>query len=287
MPDMVVDQIHLEDREFEQLRTHIRKLCGMEISHEKRYLIECRLRQVLSYGHCRSFAELCDRLENRPDEVLVDRVIDAITTNETLWFRDGYPYRLLYDILLPAAERKRRIKPYRIWSCGCSTGQEPYSIAITVDRWLSHRGDVHFTANDFEIVGTDVSTATLLLALSGRYDKLAVSRGLDRLTLARYFDHIGSYFLIDERVKNMVQYKRLNLIKPVTQMGMFDLIFYRNVSIYLAESVKNEVYRKLYEKLKPGGAMVIGAAEHLLEQKPLLRRVQFEDNVYYLKDSEE
>lgn len=255
---------------FQLFQRYIEEQCGINIRDDKAYLIESRLSKFLIQFNLASFEELYRMLSQQQQPALAEEIIDAITTNETLWFRDKGPWAILEDKLLPEyiqAIRQRRCEKVRIWSAACATGQEPYSIAMCIDYYL-FKHDIHdVTLEHFEIVATDISHTVLRIARMGKYDSISMARGLDPTYRERYFKQEGRIWLLDERIKSCIQFKRFNLQNSFIGLGKFDLIFFRYVAIYFSEQLKKEVVSKITASLTEAGVLVWGNSEVFLDYK--------------------
>lgn len=259
--------------EFEFLRGVIREECGIAVADDKEYLVRHRLEPIASAHGCRSFQEFCELVSNGRDarlrdEIarLRDEIVDAMTVNETLWFRDDGPWEILQRELLPelakqlASGERRRL---RIWSAACSTGQEPYSIAMTLLDHSELRRVARPLAGACEIVATDVSKAALAVAEVGSYDQFGAARGLESGATSEYFERDGTALQVKPRVRELVAFRQVNLQDSFDGLGVFDVVFCRNVLIYLAPEVCDKVIAKLRSCLKEGGALILGASESL------------------------
>lgn len=251
--------------EFASLRDYIEEQCGIALDVNKGYLIETRLAKLMVENGCEDFGEFSRLARSQSDTVLRDKIIDAMTTNETLWFRDGHPYSILTEKILP--DLADQIKSggrssVRIWSAACSTGQEPYSIAIGIHEFCKTCPGVR--PEQFEIIGTDISTSALFLAKAGRYDQLAITRGLDEDVRDRYFKQDGRVWKLDEKIKQMVTFKKYNLQDSLAPLGNIDVVFLRYVAIYFSESFKRTLLANIASLLRPSGYLVIGAVESLM-----------------------
>ncbi|MCP4003891.1 MAG: protein-glutamate O-methyltransferase CheR [bacterium] len=273
----------LSDQEFLDLRTFIEAKSGITVGDSKRYLIETRLVRLVTEVGCSSFSELHQRLVVNPKSALAEKVVDAMTTNETLWFRDQGPWKILNSALLPKftealkSGQKRRI---RIWSAACSTGQEPYSIAMSILEHIASEAP-SIKEDAFEIVGSDLSPSALFVATSGRYDRLSIERGLSPEFRERYFEESEDSWAVQPRVKSMVRLERRNLCDPFDALGSFDLVLCRNVLIYFSATMKRDIVSRLAERLAPGGAFIIGASESLQGMMGRFKMKQSAGNFYY------
>lgn len=276
--------------EFTVFQRWVARNCGLSLGEDKKYLLETRLARLLQEYQCETYMELYRRIANATDLHLRDRIVDAVTTHETLWFRDDSPWVALRDRILPelCAATSTRSGPIRIWSAGCSTGQEPYSIAMLVDDWCNTSRIPGVTPARFEIVGTDVSAPALVLAMSGRYDSVSMRRGLvgpwERYRSA-YFSGSGSTSVVTPDIRGRVRFVRHSLQDSFAELGRFDLIMMRYVTIYFAPEFKSELWPRVASALRPGGVFFLGAAETLLGEET---RFQLErhDRAYYYRTSQ-
>jgi chemotaxis protein methyltransferase CheR len=226
--------ISISQEEFDLLRKYIQENCGILVGDEKSYLIESRLAQLVVENGCTDFMQFYLKTRQDTGGTLRDKIIDAMTTNETLWFRDNGPWKLFRETLIPdfidvlKTGKKKRI---RIWSAACSTGQEPYSLAMLIQDALE-ASHCSVRPGQFEIIGTDISPSALFLAISGRYNQIAMSRGMDDIHKARYFVQKGRIWELKPDMRNRVTFKQFNLQHSFNMLGPFDLVLCRNVAIY-------------------------------------------------------
>lgn len=238
-------------------------LCGVVLDASKGYLIESRLSRIAEKAGCKSFSELYCKARYDADRTLQNEIIDAITTQETLFFRDTSPFELLQHKLIPdlvdLRQRTGGPKRLRIWSAAASTGQEAYSIAMTLHELLP---DV--LSWDIRIHGTDISDAALRQASLGRYNEQEMKRGMRPNLLDKYFrkEADGSWKVRDE-LRFMVSFKRLNLLEPFRGSGPYDIIFCRNVAIYFSPEARASLFNRLADELEPHGYLVVGSSESL------------------------
>lgn len=266
------------------MQKYVEEQCGIKIGREKAYLIESRLSRLLVESGLTSFEEFYSMIQDQRDKKMSEKVIDAITTNETLWFRDKSPWSILEYILLPAyieEIRSGRRTKVRIWSAACSTGQEPYSTAMSIDRFLYNHGIYDVDSSKFEIVATDISGAVLDIAHNGKYDSISMTRGLDAYYKEKYFKNIGRAWMLDEKIKKRVEFKRFNLQEDYIPLGAFDIIFCRYVMIYFSNSLQKEVLEKIASVLTPQGVLFPGSSEIFPDYKKNFETIQFESGFYY------
>lgn len=282
--------MQLSKLEFLKLRNYIESTCGIQVPEDKEYLIQNRFLEVMKSQGLDSFEELCEKVIDKCDLVLSEKVIDAITTNETYWFRDSGTWNGLKVFLLPyfiEKLRKNHTERIRIWSCGCSTGQEPYTIAMVIDSFLNEQGVLREFRNNFEIVASDISERALQKARRGVYDYLSMARGMPEEFKDRYFvkSITDQSWSIKDEVKQYVKFEKINL-KNMHYINYSDLslVFIRNVLIYFDEDLKNKILDKISTMVKPDGVIFLGASE-LLTNKNFKRRENNESIYYILENS--
>jgi chemotaxis protein methyltransferase CheR len=252
--------------EFQLFRDFIEEQCGICLNKDKAYLLENRLSSVIEHYKCKDFSEFHQIMKSGRHKDLKDKLIDAMTTNETLWFRDSHPFAILKEKILPSfvqAVKEGKKNKIKIWSAASSTGQEPYSIAITVRDFCM--GQNIIKKDMVQIIATDISDTCLEKAKTGKYDTIAMSRGLTPEQLNRYFvqDSPNSYTL-NQEIKSMVSFQKFNLQdNPVVLDSHFDLVFMRYVAIYFSDEFKKGLYSRLARVLSPKGFLVVGAVETL------------------------
>ncbi|HHU63034.1 MAG TPA: protein-glutamate O-methyltransferase CheR [Clostridiales bacterium] len=270
-------------KEFEQLKDYIEKNCGILVDEDKQYLIEGRLSNLVEQAGCSTFGEFYNKITTRHDQQLQDSVIDAITTNETMWFRDRSLWTLLEDVFLPKYIRELRTGSrdrVRIWSAACSTGQEPYSIAMTIDSYFRKHGITDIDRHRFQILATDISHSVLEKARRGVYDNISMARGMDLFYRNRYFVQKDNMWVISENIRNMVEFRQFNLQKSFSGLGTFDLVFLRYVMIYFSQAMKSGVLKKMAHVLNPDGVLLVGNSEVFIDYHGQYKR-HVKDNVVY------
>ena len=250
----------MTEADFDFLRALLHQRSGLSLSEEKRYLAESRLGILCRRSGIDSLGALVQKLRYRADPALENAVVEAMTTNETLFFRDRSPFDLFRDVILPeklAANSASR--SLRIWCAAVSTGQEAYSLAMILDEMAQRLAGWRI-----EILGTDISTEVLNRARQGIYSQFEVQRGLPIQMLLRYFRQDGDKWQVNERIRAMVDLKPHNLLEPNAHFGQFDVIFCRNVLIYFDVATKAKVMAALAQRLTRDGAFVLGAAETVI-----------------------
>jgi len=248
--------------EFDLFRRYIKDKSGITLNYGKEYLVESRLSVLMAQNGCNSYREFYTKVSLNSNG-LGKKVIDAMTTNETLWFRDATFYKALENKIMPWLIEKAKTKTVRIWSAACSTGQEPYSIAMLIDAALRKAGSNAPPREKFQIIASDISPSAIFMAVSGRYSQLAISRGMPPQYLSKYFKKDGMVYSIDEKIRKMVTFRQLNLKDSVASLGRFDLICCRYVLIYFTDEFKREIYRKFYKAMHPDSLLAIGATESI------------------------
>lgn len=259
-----MSNITITKMELSQFRHLIEQECGISISMDKAYLLESRLTTLALKHDCRTFGDFYFKASQ--DSALRALIVDAMTTNETFWFRDEFPFTTIKDHLFPeflSLLRQDRRKKIQIWSAACSSGQEPYSISILANEFARCAGALEFTQGKLSILGTDISPSILERARKGEFDAVSMSRGMPDDLRLRYFDSDERMHTIRPEVRNLVTFRQINLMHSFRGMGPFDLVLLRNVAIYFSESFKTELFKKIAGVLHPGGYLILGASESL------------------------
>ncbi len=271
----------LEQTEFDEFRAFLQQACGISLGENKQYLVTNRVRRLLEEHGLHTFGELVRALKSNSNRRLKDQVVDVMTTNETFWFRDVYPFEHLKTELLPELMKRPDDKgPVRIWSAACSSGQEPYSISMAVEEYkrramgVLHRG--------VQVVATDLSSIVLEQARSGLYDKLSVMRGLSPERRELFFEAVSeTTWRIKAPLRERIEFRALNLLDSYALLGRFDIVFCRNVLIYFNAELKLKILQKIHASLKPGGVLFLGSSEGLGQASHLFSMVRCEPGIYY------
>ena len=250
----------LDDKEYVLFRNFLEQQCGIVLGDNKQYLVKSRLAPLMQRFGLSSLSELLNKTLSPFERQLRSAVIDAMTTNETLWFRDTYPYELLKKQIFPELEKTSRT--VKIWSAASSSGQEPYSIAMTALEYQQTRpGSFSLGVN---VLGTDISNTMLEHCQRAEYDGLALSRGLSPERRSKFFDDSGNGMMrLKDAVRKNVSFRHLNLLDSYTLLGKFDIIFCRNVLIYFSPEVKIKIIKQFSQALNPRGYLFLGASESL------------------------
>jgi len=252
--------------EVKLLAQYIYNISGIYLDQSKAYLLETRLKGLLEQEGLSNYRELYNKAKADPTKRLEKAIIDAVTTKETLFFRDNAPFELLKYKILPdlidrRAKKASKFMPIkiRIWSAACSTGQEVYSIAIAVKEVIPD-----LNKYQIYILGSDISNEAIARASYGKYNKFEIERGMPKDKLIKYFNRTpdGNWRIKDE-IRAMVTFKKINLMQPFSILGKFDIIFCRNVAIYFKPEDRKKLFNRLAEVLQPDGYLIIGATESL------------------------
>ena len=249
---------------FAEIAAHVQARSGLSLGPEKLYLLETRLAPLLRTENLPNLSALARRLRLPRNETLSKAVVEALTTNESLFFRDSSPFQHIREIALPLLHRIRPPgQKLRLWSAAAACGQEAYSLAMVVRETpglLADRGT--------EIVGTDIATAPLDRARAGLYTPFEVQRGLSRPQLARYFAREGENWRITPALRAMATFREWNLLSPLAPLGRFDIVFCRNVLIYFDPPTKARVLAAIRRQMAPDGLLYLGASETTLGLVP-------------------
>ena len=243
--------------EYDFLRKSLRERSGLMLSADKQYLVESRLLPIARKAGLATLGELVAVLRRGDSECLMTMVVEAMTTNETFFFRDKVPFENLRTAVLPALLAARRpTRRIRIWSAAASSGQEPYSLAMTIKEL-----EDTLAGWRIEIVATDLAGGVLEKAQAGIYSQFEIQRGLPIQLLIKYFSKVGDMWQIAPELRAMVKFKQLNLLSDFSSLGTFDLIFCRNVLIYFDQDTKTSVLNRLARVTAADGYLILGAAE--------------------------
>jgi chemotaxis protein methyltransferase CheR len=279
---VTVDEIGLP--QYQMFCQFLEKACGIVLGDNKQYLVRSRLAPLIKSKEGATFNNYIDTVV-KGDLGAQRAAIEVMTTNETLWFRDGYPFKLLAADIFPQYISQKSTmfnSPLRIWSAACSSGQEAYSIGMT---WLNYQKNNADTArHKIEIVGTDISSEMLQHCQQGEYDQLAISRGLPVQYQKDYFDPLeGNKLKVKPKLKILTAFKPINLLSSYTSLGRFDIIFCRNVLIYFSPEVKKQILQKIAACLQEGGILFLGASESISDLSDEFVMVRSSLGLYYQK----
>ena len=279
-----MSKLQVTPSEFQIMSRYILDVSGISLAPGKEYLIETRLSQLVDELNVRSFQELHSKARTDASGTIEKRIIDAISTNETYFFRDNAPFDLIQHKLIPdlidrrtkngASPLKTGIK---IWSSASSTGQEIYSIAMI----LKDLGIDPIRYN-IKLLATDISDAAIAQASYGKYNRFEVTRGLPKQRLDRYFTPEGDFWRIKDEIRAMVTFRKMNLMKPFTGLGKFDMILCRNVAIYFTAEDRRRLFEKIAESLEPDGFLIIGSTESLTNDIMIFQPQRYLNSTFYV-----
>jgi chemotaxis protein methyltransferase CheR len=245
--------------DYEYLRKLLKERSGLDLSADKQYLVESRLLPLARKSSLPGITELVSKMQRGAD-ALTKEVVEAMTTNETFFFRDKIPFDHLRETIIPALAKARAARrSLRIWCAASSTGQEPYSIAMCLKE-AAHLLSGWRT----EIVATDLSQAVLEKSKAGIFSQFEVQRGLPIGLLVKYFTQNGELWQINAELRGMVQHRQLNLLQDFSHLGVFDIVFCRNVLIYFDQNTKVSIFERISRMLEPDGVLALGAAESVV-----------------------
>ncbi len=246
--------------DFELYKTLLYDKSGLVITPDKSYLLDSRLSPIAKKWNYPSLEIMTLQLRAIPDPKLVKDIVEAMTTNETSFFRDTKPFQLFQDTILPHMVEKRATKKtLRIWCAACSSGQEPYSLAMILKE-----KEAQFKGWRFEIMATDLSDEILDQARKATYSQFEVQRGLPIQYLMKFFTQVGETWQLKDEIRNMVKFSAFNLLDDMSRMGSFDIVFCRNVLIYFDEKHKTKILEKIAKQLENDGFLLLGGAETVL-----------------------
>lgn len=266
--------------EFKPLAQYIHTISGIFLDDSKAYLIESRLSSLVDEAGCRSFSELHLKARSDASGIMARKIIDAITTGETSFFRDSSPFDLLRHKILPDIidRRAKRGGPssLRIWSAACSSGQEVYSIAIVLKEVL-----VDTDRYNVRLIGTDISNQAVANASRGIYKQIEIERGLADDKLMRYFIRQNDSWKIRDEIRGMATFRTQNLMEDFRQLGKFDIVFCRNVAIYFNEQTRKDLFNRIAGIMEPDGYLIIGSTESITGISTSFESFRYLRSVYY------
>jgi chemotaxis protein methyltransferase CheR len=262
--------------DFEFICQILRERSGLVLTNDKAYLLESRLLPVARKWKLATFDDLVRIIRSKMDEAVIRDVVEAMTTNESFFFRDTKPFDQFKALVLPALLKSRAAsRTIRIWSAACSSGQEPYSLAMILSEMAAQ-----MSGWKIEIVGTDLSSEILNRAKEGMYSQFEVQRGLPITMLVKYFAQIGDRWQINAKIRGMVQYKEFNLLQDPMALGRFDVVFCRNVLIYFDQPTKTRVLNSVSKLMPEDGFLFLGGAETVLGITDKFQMVPGQRGVY-------
>lgn len=263
--------------DYDYLRKFLKERSGLDLSSDKQYLVESRLLPLARKASLLGIPDLVLKIRNGDGRLATD-VVEAMTTNETFFFRDKIPFDHLRDSIVPGLIKTRAArKSLRIWSAASSTGQEPYSIAMC----LKEMGAA-LAGWRIEIIATDLSQEVLEKCKAGVYSQFEVQRGLPIQLLMKYFTQVGDVWQLNADIRAMVQFRQLNLLQDFSHLGTFDVIFCRNVLIYFDQDTKAVIFERMAKGLEADGTLLLGAAESVVGITDAFRPISDRRGLYQL-----
>ena len=266
----------MNSSDFEFLSNLLYKQSGLILTPDKDYLLKTRLQPVARKHGISSIEQIVSTLKMRHDEKLVNSITDAMTTNESLFFRDKNPFDQFKAVVLPSLlESRAARKSIRIWSAACSSGQEPYSLSMILDELASK-----LSGWRVEIIATDISAEMIARAQSGLYSQFEVQRGLPVQLLVKYFQQEGDRWRLSDKIRNMVTFREFNLLEDPRPLGNFDIVFCRNVLIYFDHETKKKVLDGISRQIAPDGFLYLGGAETVISITDKFQPVKGQRGMY-------
>jgi len=282
-------QVVIKESEYRLFRDYIADHSGIIIPQEKTYLLETRLSKHMAQVGIDSFGKFYDYIVADKSLAVMQKIINAITTNETKWFRDTEPWTVLETLVLPTLvdELSSGVRDrVRIWSAAASSGQEIYSTVMCVDNYLRSNNVLNVKLSDFEFIATDISCDILEIAKKGRYDRISMTRGLRDFYKEKYFTQNGTAWDISDKIKSVVDFKPFNLQNTFMGFEKFDIIFCRYVLIYFSDELKEEIIRKMSGLLNEGGVVFTGIYALLDVFSKYFNSKSYGNTTYYQKKGE-
>jgi chemotaxis protein methyltransferase CheR len=246
--------------DYQSIRGFLDKSCGIVLGENKHYLVQNRLTPLLRRFDLSSSADLVKLLQSDMPSTRIVKVavIDAMTTNETFWFRDVKQFNDLTDTVLPILLNNRKAS-LKIWSAACSTGQEPYTISMCAERAQRNLNVI----KNVQVIGTDIAETVLTEAKRAVYSELALSRGISAQDREQFFENTHEGYKLKQTIAQRVRFQQFNLLKPFSVLGRFDVIFCRNVLIYFSDTIKRDILQRMAEALEPGGYLFLSSTESM------------------------
>lgn len=264
--------------EYERFKLFLEQACGILLGDGKEYLITSRLTKLLRDENIASVADLLTAIERGHPRYLRDDVIDAMTTNETSWFRDRSPFEALQKVVFPEMDRAGK-RQCRIWSSACSSGQEPYTISIGLSEYLKTAPASGLASA--QIIATDISNTMLNQAKQAEYEEGILGRGLSPERKQLFFRQVGQRWTVTDDIKRRVSFREQNLLLNYGQLGKFDIIFCRNVLIYFSAERKTDILDRMALALNPDGYLFLGASETITGYSDAFEMVRSPYGVFY------
>lgn len=283
----------MRSEEYQIITKYIYDVCGIALGDNKEYLISQRLSDIAEEFSCATLEDFAKLLQTRSfDSNLREKVVVAITTNETSFFRDNSPFNDFYQQILPGLTdlaRERKARPFTrrgnkvsIWSAASSTGQEAYTISMLINEHLG-TGKDGVIPEDFLITGTDISSEVLAKAISGEYTQSEIARGVSSQRLTKHFEQVDNKWVVKPHLRALVEFRQLNLVNSFTHLGGFDIIFCRNVLIYFDDDTKRSIFNQMVSMLSDDGILILGSAENIYGLCDELESFNCGNSIFYRK----
>lgn len=264
--------------EYEEFRRFLENACGIVLGENKHYLVTSRLNRLMREFNINTFSELMFQLKQQHHSKLRERIVDAMTTNETMWFRDRYPFEILSNTILPEIS-SLRMRQLRIWSAACSSGQEPYSISMALQEYSALRPGA--LPGNTQIVATDISPSMLREASAALYDKMSITRGMSEERIKRFFLQKNDRWEVRPEIRGRVTFREMNLMQNFATLGKFDIIFCRNVLIYFSSDLKKDILTRMAQAMSPRGYLFLGGSESPTSYVDMFEMVRTTAGVVY------
>jgi chemotaxis protein methyltransferase CheR len=269
---------NISPQDYDRFKLFLEKACGILLGEGKQYLISSRLTKLLRDENIHSVSALLKAIEIQQPRHLRDAVIDAMTTNETSWFRDRSPFVILAEEIFPAMDKPGK-QSCRIWSSACSSGQEPYTISIAISEHLGRLSASRL--GNTQIVATDISMSMLATAKQAEYDEAILGRGLTAERKRQFFKPIAGRWQVADEIMRRVSFNGQNLLLSYASLGKFDIIFCRNVLIYFSADRKKDILNRMALALNPGGYLFLGASETITGYCDAFEMIRSSHGVFY------
>lgn len=267
----------LSEQDYSFIRNLLEERTAIVLEKSKDYLIVSRLQLLKEKKQYADIQSILSKVKQEQCEQTIQEIINIMTTNETSFFRDIHPFTAIKESILPSLlNRMEKEKTINIWCGGCSTGQEPYSLAMLICEYFPQL----LQQVKLNLLATDISTDALEQAIKGQYTSMEVSRGLPQPMLLKYFQQKDQYWVIKDHIRSLVQFKQFNLCDSWAEIPKLDLVFLRNVMIYFHENTRIRILNTLQDKLKIGSCFFIGGSEILPANSPYFKR-EFTSGSYY------
>ena len=273
-----MSSFHISAAEYQEFHDYLQDSCGIVLGPNRQYLITSRLHTLLRHAAINTVGHLMDRLKSGDCRLRVE-VIDAMTTNETSWFRDTVPFEVLDRVILEDLY-ERKVQGAAFWSAACSSGQEAYSISMVIEEYMTKRP---MTFRNASILATDISTKMLGQARSATYGSAQWDRGLSASRRMQHFEPFESGFRVKDKVRGRVRFREQNLQQEFATLGKFDCIFCRNVLIYFSTAARASIVERFWNALKPGGYLLLGGAESPIGNHARFQSMIENKYLYYKK----